>query len=87
LTFAQSLNETMNKSPLTEGLSDALGFITGAILGYLAGLLLGLNAMAPGYGNSTIAGMVLVGLGGGLGVKRARRWQARRKKTRDGKAD
>ena len=77
----------MNKSPLAEGLTDALGFITGAILAYLAGLLLGLNAMAPGYGNSTIAGMVLIGLGGGLGVQLARRWQALRKKTKDGKAD
>jgi hypothetical protein len=77
----------MNKSPLAEGLSDALGFITGAILAYLAGLLFGLNAMAPGYGNSTIAGMVLIGLGGGLGVQLARRWHALRNKTKDGKAD
>ncbi len=77
----------MNKSPLADGLSDALGFITGATLAYLAGLLLGLNAMAPGYGNSTIAGMVLVGLGGGLGVQLARRWQAMRKKNKDGRVD
>jgi hypothetical protein len=68
----------MNNKLLIEGLSDAVGFIGGALLGYWAGLLLGLDIFAPGYGNSSIGGIVLVGLGGGLGLQLARRWRAAR---------
>ena len=67
------------KSLLIEGLSDAIGFIGGALLGYWIGRLLGLNIFAEGYGNSTIGGIVLVGLGGGLGLQLARRWRKRQK--------
>lgn len=67
------------KSLLVEGLSDAIGFIGGALLGYWIGRLLGLNIFAEGYGNSTIGGIVLVGLGGGLGLQLARRWRKRQK--------
>jgi hypothetical protein len=66
----------MNNNLLIEGLSDAVGFVGGALLGYWAGLLLGLDIFAPGYGNASIGGIVLVGLGGGLGLKLARRWRA-----------
>ena len=65
------------KSMLKEGLSDALGFIGGALIGYWAGHLLGLNIFDPGYSNSSIVGIVLVGVGGGLGLQIARRWRNR----------
>ena len=58
-----------------EGVSDAVGFLGGAMLGFWAGRLLGLNIFAEGYGNSTLGGIVLVGLGGGLGLQLARRWR------------
>lgn len=65
---------------LVEGLSDAFGFVTGALLGAGAGHLLGLNIFDPGYSNSSIFGIVLVGLGGGLGLQAARRWRNRAKR-------
>lgn len=68
-----------HKSLLLEGLSDAIGFIGGALLGYWIGRLLSLDIFADGYGNSAIAGIVLVGLGGGLGLQLARRWRKRQK--------
>ena len=67
----------MNKSLWIEGLSDAVGFLGGALLGFWIGRLLGLDIFAAGYGNSSIGGIVLVGLGGGLGLQLARRWRAR----------
>ena len=66
----------MNKNMLLEGLSDAIGFVGGALLGFWIGRLLGLDIFAPGYGNASIGGIVLVGLGGGLGLQLARRWRA-----------
>ena len=71
----------MNKL-LVEGLSDAIGFVGGALLGFWIGLLLGLDIFAAGYGNATIGGIVLVGLGGGLGLQLARRWRARQNQPR-----
>lgn len=66
----------MNQRPLwMEGVSDAIGFLGGAMLGFWAGRLLGLNIFAEGYGNSTLGGILLVGLGGGLGLQLARRWR------------
>lgn len=62
---------------LVEGLSDAVGFVGGALLGFWAGQWLGADVFAPGYGNASIAGIVLVGLGGGLGLQLARRWRNR----------
>ena len=67
------------KSLLVEGLSDAVGFVGGALLGFWAGRLLGLDIFAEGYGNATIGGIVLVGLGGGFGLQLARRWRKRQK--------
>ncbi len=71
------------KSLLIEGLSDALGFIFGALSGFWIGSLLGLNIFDPGYSNSSIFGIVLVGLGGGLGLQIARRWRNRQKPGQD----
>jgi hypothetical protein len=65
---------------LLEGLADAIGFIGGALAGYWLGRAFGLNIFGAGYSNSSIAGIVLVGLGGGLGLQLARRWRASRKK-------
>lgn len=67
------------KSLLLEGLSDAIGFVGGALLGFWIGKLLGLNIFDAGYSNSSIFGIVLVGLGGGLGLQIARRWRNRKK--------
>ena len=67
------------KSMLIEGLSDAIGFVGGALLGFWAGHLLGFDIFEAGYGNGAIAGIVLVGLGGGLGLQLARRWRNRQK--------
>ena len=55
------------KSMLIEGLSDAVGFVGGALLGFWIGRLLGFNIFDEGYSNSSIFGIVLVGVGGGLG--------------------
>ena len=64
-----------SKSMLLEGLSDAVGFVGGALIGFWLGRLLGLNIFDTGYSNSSIFGIVLVGLGGGAGLQIARRWR------------
>ena len=66
----------MTRNLLFEGISDALGFVGGALVGFWVGRLLGWNIFAAGYGYESIGGIVLVGLGGGLGLQLARRWQA-----------
>ncbi len=76
----------MNNKLLIEGLSDAVGFIGGALLGFWAGKLLGLDIFAAGYGNASIGGIVLVGLGGGVGLQLARRWRAKQS-AQDNKKD
>ncbi|MCD2511305.1 hypothetical protein [Comamonas endophytica] len=65
---------------LVEGLSDALGFLVGALLGYGAGRLLGLDLFASGYGPTTLAAIVLIGLFGGAGLQAARIWRSERDK-------
>jgi len=67
----------MNKA-LLEGLSDAVGFVGGALLGFWLGRVLGFDIFAAGYTNASIAGIVMVGLGGGLGLQLARRWRRSR---------
>ena len=66
-----------------EGLSDAIGFVGGALLGFWVGRLLGLDIFSPGYGNASMGGIVLVGLGGGLGLQIARRWRAKQSNTNE----
>jgi len=73
----------MKNSLWVEGLSDAIGFVGGALLGFWIGRLLGLDIFAPGYGNASIGGIVIVGLGGGLGLQIARRWRAWRTQKKD----
>ena len=68
----------MNNNLLLEGLSDAIGFVGGALLGYWLGLLLGFDIFSEGYGNASIFGILLVGIGGGLGLQLARRWRRSR---------
>ena len=64
---------------LIEGLSDAIGFVSGALFGFWVGRLLGFNIFDAGYSNNSIFCIVLVGLGGGLGLQLARRWRNRRR--------
>jgi predicted lipid-binding transport protein (Tim44 family) len=68
----------MKKNMWAEGVSDAIGFVGGALAGFWAGRLLGLDLFAPGYGNASIFAILLVGLGGGLGLQWAKRWQKSR---------
>lgn len=63
---------------LANGVADAVGFVGGALLGFWAGQWLGADIFAPGYGTASLLGIALVGLGGGLGLHAARRWQTRR---------
>ena len=65
----------MDKSLLIEGLSDAIGFVGGALLGFWIGRLFGMDIFATGYNNASIAGIALVGVGGGIGLQLARRWR------------
>lgn len=68
----------MTSPLLTEGLTDAVGFVGGALLGFWLGQGLGFDVFAPGYNSTSMAGIALVGLGGGLGLQGARRWRASR---------
>jgi hypothetical protein len=72
------------KSMLIEGLSDAAGFVGGALLGLWIGRLLGFDIFDAGYSNSSIFGIVLVGLGGGAGLQLARIWRRRQAKKVNG---
>jgi hypothetical protein len=65
---------------LAEGLTDAAGFVGGVLIAYGIGTLLGFDPMAAGYQCSAIAGIVLAGVGGGVGLQLARRLRAGRKK-------
>ena len=64
---------------LADGIADAIGFVGGALAGFWLGQWLGMDIFAPGYGTPALVGIALVGLGGGLGLHAARRWQTRRR--------
>lgn len=64
---------------LVNGIADAVGFVGGALLGFWLGTLLGFDIFAPGYGTGSLIGIALVGIGGGLGLHAARRWQNSRR--------
>ena len=70
-----------------DGLADAVGFVGGSLLAFWLGRLLGLNIFDAGYSNSTIFGIVLVGLGGGLGLQIARRVRIQQSASRAKDAD
>ncbi len=62
------------KQALAVGVVDALGFVAGALAGGLVARLLGFDFMSEeGWGGASIAGILLVGLGAGLGKTVARR--------------
>jgi hypothetical protein len=67
----------MKNKLLLEGLGDAIGFVGGALLGFWLGRLIGFDIFASGYGNASVGGIVLVGLGGGAGLQVARRWRGK----------
>ena len=75
------------KSMLVEGFSDAIGFVGGALLGFWVGRLLGFDIFDAGYSNSTIFGIVLVGLGGGLGLQIARRVRGQQRANTEKQAE
>ena len=58
------------------GAASGLGLGVGVLVG--VGLLLGMDIFSEGYGAASIAGIALVGIGGGLGLHLARRWRAAR---------
>ena len=64
---------------LADGIADAIGFVGGALAGFWLGQWLGMDIFAPGYGTGSLIGIALVGLGGGLGLHGARRWQNSRR--------
>jgi F0F1-type ATP synthase assembly protein I len=64
---------------LIEGLSDAVGFVVGALVGYWLGGLLGMDIFQAGYDTGSIVGIVLIGVGGGVGLRVARKWRQRQK--------
>ena len=66
----------MSKPLWIEGLTNAVGFVSGALLGWLLARMLGLNPLAPDAHGTSVFGSVLVGLGGGMGLQWARRWRA-----------
>lgn len=68
----------MGESLLVEGLTDAAGFLVGAFLGWWLASLLGFEVATEGYSISRVLGVALVILGGGLGLRLARRGRARR---------
>ncbi|BDI04539.1 hypothetical protein [Sphaerotilus microaerophilus] len=67
------------KNALAEGLVDALGFVAGALAGGLIARSLGLDFMSEsGWGTASVAGILLVGLGAGVGRGLARKLLRRR---------
>ena len=63
----------MLKKLLIAGLVDAAGFSSGALLGFFLGKAIGADVFAAGYGNASMVGILLCGLGGGVGLQVARR--------------
>jgi hypothetical protein len=67
-------SEKTLKQLLLEGLTDFIGFAGGAFLCYWVGTLLGFDmAVAGNTSNVGIVSVVIMLIGGGLGLKIARR--------------
>ena len=61
------------------GIAQAVCFFVGALLGRWLGVALGWDAFGPeGYTGRAMAGIALIGLGGGGGVQLARAWYRRK---------
>ena len=58
------------------GIAQAVLFVVGALIGRGIGLLLGLDAFGTdsNYAPRGIAGLAVIGLGGGAGAQAARAW-------------
>jgi hypothetical protein len=63
---------------LIEGLTDAAGFVVGTMMGYGLGITFGLKLFADGYEAGSMAAIILVGLGGGIGLQAARLWRQKK---------
>ena len=69
------------RNALKEGLADACGFVLGALAGWSLGRLLGFDFVAsPGYDARSMAGLVFILFGCGLGKWLARRWLGQQRK-------
>ncbi|NQW94302.1 MAG: hypothetical protein HQ446_09775 [Polaromonas sp.] len=68
-----------SKTLLMDGLADAVGFVGGSMMAFWLGRLFGFDIFDAGYSNTTIAGIVMVGIGGGLGLQIARRLRAQQR--------
>jgi hypothetical protein len=68
----------LTRSRWIEGISDAIGFVSGALIGFVIGRTLGFDPFTPGYETASIVGIVLVGIGGGAGLQLARAWRSSR---------
>ncbi|MGE4242924.1 hypothetical protein [Ramlibacter sp.] len=77
----------MNRA-LFEGLTDAIGFVGGALLAFFVARTIGADpfANAAGTGTSSVVGILMCGLGGGVGLHGARFWRRSREKRRDEEA-
>ena len=68
-----------NRQLMVLGIAQAVCFFVGALLGRGLGLLLGWDAFGPeGYTGRSMAGIALIGVGGGGGVQLARAWYRRK---------
>ncbi|MET0544112.1 MAG: hypothetical protein ABWZ88_20400 [Variovorax sp.] len=76
MTVGQTPHPT--RQLLLLGVAQAVGFVVGALLGRWLGLAMGFDALADGYGNKAMVGIVLIALGGGGGVQLARAWYKRK---------
>ena len=70
---------------MIDGPADAVGSVGGSLLAFWLSRLLGLNIFDAGCSKSTIFGIVLVDLRGGLGlqIERRARTQQRGSKAKD----
>ena len=71
-----------SKILLMDGLADAVGFVGGSLISFWLGRLFGFDIFDAGYSNTTIAGIVMVGVGGGLGLQIARYLRAQQRAGR-----
>ncbi|MBS1174445.1 MAG: hypothetical protein H6R05_576 [Burkholderiaceae bacterium] len=64
------------KKGLIDGVYDAFAFVVGGCVGLLVSQMLGFDLFAQGYTTSSMAAIVLVGLGAGLGLRLVRKYRS-----------